>query len=285
MSRISWILLCLCLLTARPLSAQEVRIKNVEPTAIVSRLGDILPDSMTLRGSMQGLAIHGRYAYMLRHGGECVVINRHTGKFKAKFQLPNNTSHCNNANFGGRFRGKPLLYVSECYKEKSCLVYRITPKSAQLVQRINYASDNFPIAHDWCVDPDSNHLYVYGGKRGGTLYLKQFHLPKIGEKQVILTDDDVIRTIPINGVKVAQGSKIEGNVALLPDGIKAGELWLHAMNLDNGDERWRLDLNPIGCEPEGIDVKGRWLYLSFHTKDFTENKLYRWDYRKLQQER
>ena len=237
-----------------------------------------LPPSTQLHGSPQGLAIHNRYAVMLRHGGQCLILDLARRRALSVFQLDSNTTHCNNASFSAlRPYGSPLplLYISSCFGDKACLVTRITPSGSSIVQRIYYHTDQFPVAQDWCVDADSNHLYAYGGRRGGTLYLKQFRLPSLNRREVHLTDSDVLRTIPINGVGVAQGSKIHRGYAYLPDGDTPGHYYLHIIHLATGREVHTIDLNPIGLEPEGIDIRGRWIYISFHTPQPADNRIYR----------
>ena len=246
---------------------------------VVLRLGDWLPTGVELNGSMQGMALHGRYAVTVRHGGQCVILDLRKHSCIAAYPLAGNTSHCNNASFGSMRYSRDdlfsLLYVSGCYGDKACYVTRILLDSSILLQRIFYDSDCFPVAQDWCVDADSGYIYAYGGKRGGTLYLKKFHLPHIGTDDVHLTDNDVLRTIPITCVAVAQGSKIKGGYAYLPDGDTPGNYWLHVVDLATGAEFRTIDLNPIGLEPEGVDVRGRWIYVSFNTPDPRENKIYR----------
>lgn len=251
----------------------------VSQRPVVSRLGAWLPAGVELHGSMQGMALYGRYAVILRHGGQCAVLDLRKRSCIALYPLAGNTSHCNNASFSSmRYSGDdpfPLLYVSGCYGDKACYITRLLMDSSVLVQRIFYDSDCFPIAQDWCVDADNGYLYAYGGKRGGTLYLKKFALPSVDVAEVHLTDNDVLQTIPITCVAVAQGSKIKDGYAYLPDGDKPGKYWLHVVDLATGQEVRTIDLNPIGLEPEGVDVRGRWIYVSFNTPDPKENKIYR----------
>ena len=108
-----------------------------------------------------------------------------------------------------------------------------------------------------------------------TLYLKRFALPSVDVAEVHFTDNDVLQTIPITCVGVAQGSKIKGGRAYLPDGDSPGNYWLHVVDLATGQEVRTIDLNPIGLEPEGVDVRGGWIYVSFNTPDPKENKIYR----------
>jgi hypothetical protein len=248
---------------------------------VMSHLSGWVGEEMSLRGSLQGLAVHRHYAIALRDGGQCLVLDMRKHACLFSYQLNDNTTHCNNASFGSR-RYKPhdpfpLLYVSSCYGDKACYVTRLLPEGSVTVQRILFDSHCFPVAQDWCVDAEEGYLYAYGGKRGGTLYLKQFHLPSATESDslVVLTDADVLRTIEVHRVKVAQGSKVKNGFAYLPDGDQAGAYYLHVIDLATGAEVRTIDLNPIGLEPEGVDVRGRWIYVSFNTPDPKENKIYR----------
>ena len=245
---------------------------------VVKRLADWTSHAVQLSGSAQGLALYRNHAVMLRHGGQCVILDLSRHRATAVFQLEGNSTHCNNASFA-RLRPYgdpfPLLYISSCFADKACLVTRITPTGSSIVQRILYRSDAFPVAQDWCLDSDSNYLYAFGGRKGGPMALKKFRLPGLHTPEVILTDSDVLQTIPINCVRVAQGSKIHHGYAYLPDGDSPGNYWLHIVHLASGREVHTIDLNPIGLEPEGIDIQGPWIYVSFHSPNPADNCIYR----------
>ena len=141
------------------------------------------------------------------------------------------------------------------------------------LHRWEYLADGSYIYYH--LDADSNWLYAYGGRKGGPMFLKRFRLPSIASREVHLTDTDVLCTIPVNCVTVAQGSKIHNGHAYLPDGDRPGHFWLHILDLATGQEIHTIDLNPIGLEPEGIDVSDGWIYISFHTPLPGDNKIYR----------
>lgn len=245
---------------------------------MITCLSDFLPDSLTLKGSAQGLALHSNHAFMLRHGGQCLILDLRNHRTVAAFQLDSNNTHCNNASFS-RYRlygdPYPLLYVSSCFGTKACLVTRFSSSASSVIQRITFRSDAYPVAQDWCLDPDSNYLYAYGGRKGGPMSLKKFHLPLPTIGDVTLTEDDVLQTIPVNCVNVAQGSKIKNGYAYLPDGDSPGHYWLHIINLATGQEVRTIDLNPIGLEPEGIDIQDNWIYISFNTPNPRNNQIHR----------
>jgi len=247
---------------------------------VMERLGDWMADSITLRGSLQGMALYEDRAVLLRHNGQCLILDMNGEQLLAHYQLSGNHSHCNNASFSNTIMEGdkyPLLYVSECFGDKTCFVTRISDTGSTIVQRIYYVSGCFPVAQDWCLDRENGFLYAFGGKKYGTMYLKKFRIPELGDSVVKLYDKDVLKTIAFDCVKVAQGSKIEGGFAYLPDGEDEGGYWLHVLDLETGKEVRRIDLNTIGLEPEGIDIKDGWIYVGFNTKEKKDNKIYKFE--------
>lgn len=243
---------------------------------LVPHLGSLCTTPLT--GSAQGMAIYQNRAVLLRHGGQCVILDLMQQKALATYNLDGNKTHCNNASFAAtaqKGREFPLLYVSSCYGDKACYVTQISSEGSNLVQRIFYDSECFKVAQDWCVDAEEGYLYAYGGKKGGTMYLKQFVLPSPTLAEVHLTDSNVLSTTPIKCVKVAQGSKIYKGYAYLPDGDEPGQYYLHIVELGSGQEVQRIDLNSIGLEPEGVDVTDEWIYISFNSPDPINNCIYR----------
>ncbi len=246
---------------------------------VVERLGDWLPDGIELHSTMQGMALYGSYAVTLRDGGQCLILDLKGKRCAGNYFLDQNTTHCNNACFASteRYGGSPfpLLYVSSCYGDKACLVTQIGFDTSVVVQRIFFDSDRFRIAQDWCADADNGYLYGFGGKLGGTMFLLKFRLPATDCPEVHLCEADILETTPVNCVHVAQGSKVKDGYAYLPDGNEPGGYFLHVVELGTGREVQKIDLNPLGMEPEGIDIQGRWIYLSFHTTDPHENCIYK----------
>ena len=264
------LLVCLCLNAAVCAMAQR---------PVVERLGDWLPEGVELHSTMQGMALYGRYAVTLRDGGQCLILDLKKKCCVGSYYLDQNTTHCNNASFTSKetYKGSPfpLLYVSSCYGDKACLVTQLGFDTSILVQKIFFDSDRFRIAQDWCADADNGFLYAFGGKRGGTMYLLKFLLPPTDKAEIHLTEKDILETTPINCVSVAQGSKIKSGYAYLPDGNRPGSYFLHIIELGTGREVRTIDLNPLDMEPEGIDIRGRWIYVSFHTPNPKDNCIYR----------
>lgn len=241
-----------------------------------------MPDSISLRGSMQGMAVWGNYAVTVRDKGQCVIFDLRRSKMVALFDLPDNQSHCNNACFDS----DGLLYVSSCFGDRNCMVYQIfenprkhnpTLIDPQIIRTIHYNSTANLFAQDWCLDSKSGNLYAYDGKRGGTLYLERFSA-RVGDLKgatITLSTQEVLDTMKIDCVEVAQGSKIANGYAYLPDGDTPGQYFLHIIHLATQIEILSIDLSDINLEPEGVDVKGRNLYLSFNAPSPKDNLIVR----------
>ncbi|MBQ3983637.1 MAG: hypothetical protein II633_07675 [Bacteroidales bacterium] len=84
---------------------------------VVTRLGNWVDDSVQLKGPMQGLAVYGRYAVALRHGGQCLLLDLRKKSCIAAFQLEGNTTHCNNdgAPYFPCFSRPPRYRPSRCH--------------------------------------------------------------------------------------------------------------------------------------------------------------------------
>ena len=66
----------LCLLTMMPLSAQQPLFRGEEGEVVIARLGGLLPDTVTLVGSLQGMAFRqmsglNTFCFMWHTRGNC----------------------------------------------------------------------------------------------------------------------------------------------------------------------------------------------------------------------
>ena len=232
----------------------------------------MLPADLETRRPVQGFAIYKNYGVSLRDKGMCVIFNLKTKEYINSFQLEGNASHCNNAGFGKEKYSKdshfPLLYVAECRGQRCCYVTDITLQGSKIVQKIFYDSDEFKIAMDWAVDAENGYIYIYGGKHYGTKYLKKLPLPKLSDSdengEVHFTPEDVLQEISIEGIAIAQGSKIHKGKAYLPDGCSPQGNKLHVVDLQSGHKLAEIPYSDQVNEPEGLDFKGKILYTIFH---------------------
>jgi hypothetical protein len=233
---------------------------------------NVLPQDLKVKGPVQGFAIYKNYGFSLRNRGMCVVMDLKKGEYVNSFMLEGNKSHCNNAGFGKEKYSKdsqfPLLYITECMGKRCCYVTDITLEGSKIVQKIFYDSDEFRVAMDWVVDAKNNFIWVYGGKHFGTKYLKKLPLPKLSDSdengEVHYTKEDVLQEIVIEGLAIAQGSKIRKGKAYLPDGCSREGNKLHVINLKTGEKEGVYYYADQLNEPEGLDFKGKYLYTVFH---------------------
>ena len=256
---------------ARPFSLENAPLE----LEFVCDFADWTPEDVAVEGSTQGLAIHGKYAFVMHHGGMCCVFDMKKKALVSAFMMDGNTGHCNNAAFGiekatpsSQF---PLLYVSECGGEKSyCFVSDVTTEGSRLVQKILFKGSGFPAAIDWGLDKQNGFLYAYGGLNGDFKILKKFRLPKLSDSdengEVVLTDADVLDEVRIDeGINIWQGNCEMGRYAFLPDGYDPYDLLLHVVDLEEKKIALTKDLKELVDEPEGVDYQGKWLYVLFNT--------------------
>ena len=274
------ILLTLLLLTALAVRAQESVLADMEPFLNVA---DLLPDNVEVQGATQGFAIHGRYGFSMHDKGQCVIIDMRRREFVSTYVMEGNTGHCNNASFGvERYSSSsefPLLYVTECRGERACYVNDVTLEGSRLVQTIYYDGEEITGPADWAVDARTGRIYLYCTI--GTLrWLKAFPLPALADSdargEVHLKPSDAIASMPAGEITIPQGSHIYGRYIFLPEGIPPRPTRLHTTDIVAARTLAPIDLSDLGLEPEGVAVKGRWLYLSFHTpRDVRANVIYR----------
>lgn len=248
----------------------------------VCNVEDLLPADVAVVGSSQGMAISGRYAFLMHDRGGCVVIDLKRQRFISYFVMEGNTGHCNNASFGcerlSRESQFPLLYVAECRGERSCYVNDVTLDGSRLVQRIFYDGDDIVGPADWFVDARQRRLWLYC-TREGVRRLKSFMLPRLADSdangEVHLTAEDVLSEHIIGEVAIPQGSMKHRRRVYLPDGVPSRDRWLHVVDVVSGEKVGSFDISHLPYEPEGVARRGRRLYLSFHTpRQPRQNRIY-----------
>ena len=250
---------------------------------LYANVEELLPDSVEVKGSTQGFAIYGRYGFSVHDKGECVVIDLKRKRFISKFTLEGNTGHCNNASFGVERYSKespfPLLYVTECRGERACYVNDVTLTGSRMVQKICYDGNDATGPADWAVDRANRLIYFYCTVNN-IRTLKWFALPRLADSdargEVHLTDEDALGSVTAGDITIPQGSLIHRGRAYLPDGIPPRPTRLHVTDIKSGASLTTIDLSHTGLEPEGVAVRRRWLYLSYHTpRNARANVIYR----------
>ena len=250
---------------------------------LYANVAELLPDSVEVKGSTQGFAIYGRYGFSVHDKGECMVIDLKRKRFISKFTLEGNTGHCNNASFGvERYSEEssfPLLYVTECRGDRVCYVNDVTLTGSRMVQKICYDGKDATGPADWAVDRANRLIYFYCTVNN-IRTLKWFALPRLTDSdargEVHLTDEDALGSVTAGDITIPQGSLIHRGRAYLPDGIPPRPTRLHVTDIKSGASLTTIDLSHTGLEPEGVAVRRRWLYLSYHTpRNARANVIYR----------
>ena len=250
-------------------SAQQLSL-SIEEKFNVAQL---LPESVEVAGSSQGMAIWGRYAFLMHDKGQCVVVDMRREKYVSTFGMKGNTGHCNNASFGNEYYNRqsrfPLLYVTECRGDRVCYVNDVSLNGSRLVQTIIYDGSEITGPSDWVVDRKRNRIYLYC-TIGKMRMLKAFHLPRLSDSdengEVHLSLKDSLGAIPAGDIKIPQGSLVADDYIFLPEGVPTkGTTALNVLHRHTSRLLQHIDLGSTGLEPEGVASRKGWLYLSLHT--------------------
>jgi hypothetical protein len=261
-------------------SAQEYKGPELTPE-FVCDLGKLTPDNVKVKGATQGFAIWGKYGFVFHDKGQCVVIDMKKNKFVSTFMLEGNKSHCNNASFGVEKGSEfPLLYISGCKGDHCCYVTDITLDGGTIVQKLFHTGEGYTGSFDWFIDRKNKIIYTYGSSGEMRKLIKKFRLPTLKDSdengEVHLTQDDALDEFYVPGIKIYQGSVLNGHYAYLGDGYPPHDRLLHVVDMNTKTLVKTVNLNDLHHEPEGVDVKGKWLYMVLHvSRQPRDGQIYR----------
>lgn len=261
-------------------SAQEYKGPKLTPE-FVCDLGKLTPDNVKVKGATQGFAIWGKYGFVFHDKGQCVVIDMKKNKFVSTFMLEGNKSHCNNASFGVEKGSEfPLLYISGCKGDHCCYVTDITLDGGTIVQKLFHTGEGYTGSFDWFIDRKNKIIYTYGSSGEMRKLIKKFRLPTLKDSdengEVHLTQDDALDEFYVPGIKIYQGSVLNGHYAYLGDGYPPHDRLLHVVDMNTKTLVKTVNLNDLHHEPEGVDVKGKWLYMVLHvSRQPRDGQIYR----------
>lgn len=261
-------------------SAQEYKGPELTPE-FVCDLGTLTPDNVKVKGATQGFAIWGKYGFVFHDKGQCVVIDMKKNKFVSTFMLEGNKSHCNNASFGVEKGSEfPLLYISGCKGDHCCYVTDITLDGGTIVQKLFHTGEGYTGSFDWFIDRKNKIIYTYGSSGEMRKLIKKFRLPTLKDSdengEVHLTQDDALDEFYVPGIKIYQGSVLNGHYAYLGDGYPPHDRLLHVVDMNTMTLVKTVNLNDLHHEPEGVDVKGKWLYMVLHvSRQPRDGQIYR----------
>ncbi|MBP3773894.1 MAG: hypothetical protein ILA34_00920 [Bacteroidaceae bacterium] len=278
MKRLIFMVVCgLCAFSAQAQMEQSLPSLKAD---YLGCLNDWTPNDVEIKGSAQGFAVYKQYGFLFRDKGQCNIVDLKKKKLVKAFFLNDNTSHCNNANFGlEKYNAQsefPLLYISECGMPGRCFVTDLKLDGTnKIVQRIIYDRSRQKYTYmDWCLDRENGYIYAMGGPRhpknktGFEKQLLKFRLPKLTDSdangEVHLTDADILDSIDFSEIRITQGSKIQGRYAYLPEGYPPYDRKLNVLDLEKKKMVLTVNVNYLINEPEGVDIQGDWLYVAFH---------------------
>ena len=261
-------------------SAQEYKGPELTPE-FVCDLGKLTPDNVKVKGATQGFAICGKYGFVFHDKGQCVVIDMKKNKFVSTFMLEGNKSHCNNASFGVEKGSEfPLLYISGCKGDHCCYVTDITLDGGTIVQKLFHTGAGYRGTVEWFIDRKNKIINNYGASGEMRKLIKKFRLPTLKDSdengEVHLTQDDALDEFYVPGIKIYQGSVLNGHYAYLGDGYPPHDRLLHVVDMNTKTLVKTVNLNDLHHEPEGVDVKGKWLYMVLHvSRQPRDGQIYR----------
>lgn len=231
----------------------------------------------------QGMAINGKYAYLMNDGGLCRQYNLENMTVVKCFQLgcSSENPHVNNVCFGKEtYNGSsiPLIYITECRKVGfRCFVEDISGEVPQVLQTIQ-AKERGEVArvYVWVVDTLQKALYTITRSSDlldslGSVHntITKYHLPLLNQGRfVVLTEKDIVERFDITFPNVLQGCKIKGNKMYIVTGyqqslghLKDSKRAIHVVDLKKREVIKNIDLTYITTnEPEDVDFyKGKCL--------------------------
>ena len=165
--------------------------------------------SHTYSQNTQSMTVWNEIGFIFYTTGYCKIIDLNTKKElkEAKLASQAKDNHVNNAAFSTYYYKStdkyPILYISPYYKDKQvCYIERFVENENrfELIQTITIETSSYNNQFgDFVVDTDKSLLYVLSFSGSGDIWqIKIFHLPRIEEEQITLTDYDLLALKCVN---------------------------------------------------------------------------------------
>lgn len=229
----------------------------------------------------QGMAIHGKYAYLMSSGGLCRQYDLESKLVVKEFFLASSAkdNHVNSVCFGVENTGQaniPVIYIGECKYGARCFVEDLSGDAPKLVQTIKSTHNGKidPVV-SWAVDVKHRHIYsIARGKavdEAGNVIntISQYRLPELEEgSEVTLTEKDLLSRFEVIFPNIIQGCKINGKYLYIVTGLQETQSHrqdavraIQVINLEENNLKKKIDLTYVTTnEPEDIDFyKGKCL--------------------------
>ncbi len=209
----------------------------------------------------QGCAIKDNYLYRFYDKGYCKVFrfdNDYKLSYIKEFKLGSfqNGNHANCAQFDIK---TGFLYISEFYQSK-CNVEKILLEegNSELMQEIVIKrSDILNFSYLNIVKGDDGFLWAMGGPAEGpeTLFFYKFNAPDLSNKQVTLTDKDIVDCWIFENSMYIQGGVVKDKYLFFLFGISTSQKKVLIFDTNTHALVLQLNLDEVVIEePEDIDI-------------------------------
>lgn len=235
-----------------------------------------IPDKFNGR-PMQAFSVNSGILFVCYDSGYCRTYRHRTGELLGEFKMgcfiP--TNHCGNANFGNEYpegnTEHPALYISGDLTNRACYVQSITRHGAKTVQTIKFDLNNNYGGSQAVIDTARQRIVYMQRKlknieaKENTFVINEFRLPKLNEKEVIFTDQDVLCTYELSAYfPIYQGACIQNGMLLQSYGFPKRQIGLAVFDLVKKELVENIDLSKVmPYEPQSVCIYKGGLYMNF----------------------
>ena len=227
--------------------------------------------------SVQGAASYGDYLFQFQDKNAAVYVYNlaNTSFIKKITMTPNSNNHCNQASFSNIFYSDgddfPLLYVSGSGNKdyNHVQVYRIRGKDdtmdiTQVQEIILPPRNSNNMCYYTCSILDNENHYLYAYASNASTRLIKFNIPDFQQKNINLTDEDIIEYTLVDHIDHQQGGIIKDGIFYMIFGVPGwgDQVWLRLFNLETKTEivRYNFTEKNFKGEPESIFIFKNELY-------------------------
>ena len=215
----------------------------------------------------QSMSVYGDTAFVFYTNGYCRIFDLKNRKLLKETVLASQSTnnHVNSSMFSNVFYDEedkfPLLYVSP-YGYQTCYVerYHKDENTFELIQTIKVNTSKYNKEYgEFVVDEDKGLLYciTFPSTKADNSHIKIFNLPDINNKQVTLTDNDLltIKVVKLDFANILQGAYYHNGYIYMIFGWPETRQQFYRVDTDSFNY-CGYDFSGLfnGIEPEGISL-------------------------------
>ena len=241
-------------------------LKDIANTSKTEEEGSVIKiekymSQENISSNLQAGDCYGDYFFQFENNNARVLIsNLKTKRFLGMVTLSSNSkNHCNNVSFSRIFYDTddefPLLYVSGSPSGtyNHVQVYRIqkmdntfTISKVQEIVLPKSNSDNNLYWTGAVMDNENGFMYVYANNQGAQI--AKFNIPDIMQKEIALTDEDILEQFTVATFRHQQGAVIHNGMMYVMDGVPQwGDTnYLRIIDLVNKDNYKTINITELG---------------------------------------